>query len=77
MFPYCLKIVVSLDPKSLKHTYHETFLTQTFSDFVIALRNQLTLYILTWECSGSVVECLTLDRGTAGSSLTGITVLCP
>ena len=33
----------------------------------------------TWslEISGSVVECLTWDRGTAGSSLTGITVLCP
>ena len=27
------------------------------------------------ERSGSVVECLTRDRGTAGSSLTGITVL--
>ena len=30
-----------------------------------------------WECSGSVVECLTRDRGAAGSSLTGITALCP
>ena len=29
------------------------------------------------ECSGSVVECLTRDRGAAGSSLTGITALCP
>ena len=27
--------------------------------------------------SGSVVECLTPDRGAAGSSLTSITVLCP
>ena len=27
------------------------------------------------ECSGSVVECLTLDRGAAGSSLIGVTVL--
>ena len=27
------------------------------------------------ECSGSVVECLTQDRGGAGSSLTGVTVL--
>ena len=27
--------------------------------------------------SGSVVECLTWDRGVAVSSLTGITVLCP
>ena len=30
-----------------------------------------------WECSGSVVECLTWDRGAAGSSLTSITALCP
>ena len=29
-----------------------------------------------WERSGSVVECLTRDRGAAGSSLTGVTVLC-
>ena len=30
-----------------------------------------------WERSGSVVECLTRDRGAAGSSLTGFTALCP
>ena len=29
------------------------------------------------EHSGSVEECLTRDRGAAGSSLTGDTVLCP
>ena len=29
------------------------------------------------EHSGSVVECLTRDGGAAGSSLTGVTVLCP
>ena len=29
------------------------------------------------EPSGSVVECLTRDRGAAGSSLTGVTALCP
>ena len=27
------------------------------------------------ERSGSVVECLTLDQGATGSSLTGVTVL--
>ena len=27
--------------------------------------------------SGSVVECLTWDRGVVGSSLTGVTALCP
>ena len=29
------------------------------------------------ELRGSVVECLTRNRGTAGSSLTGVTALCP
>ena len=29
------------------------------------------------QYSGSVVECLTLDWGDAGSSLTGVTALCP
>ena len=29
------------------------------------------------ERSGSVVECLTRDRRAAGSSLTGVTALCP
>ena len=29
------------------------------------------------ERSDSVVECLTRDRGAAGSSLIGVTVLCP
>ena len=29
------------------------------------------------ERSSSVVECLTRDRGAAGSSLTGVTALCP
>ena len=30
-----------------------------------------------WERSGSVVECLTRDRGATGSSLTDVTALCP
>ena len=29
------------------------------------------------ERSGSVVECLTRDRDAAGSSLSGVTALCP
>ena len=35
----------------------------------------LSSYANSWERSGSVVECLTLDRRAAGLSLTGITVL--
>ena len=29
------------------------------------------------ECSGSVVECLNRDQVAAGSSLAGVTALCP
>ena len=32
--------------------------------------------VICW-CSSSVVECLTQDRGAAGSRLTGVTALCP
>ena len=35
------------------------------------------LHALVGHRSGSVVECLTRDRRTAGSSLTGVTALCP
>ena len=34
-----------------------------------------TVYL--WERSGSVEECLTGDRGAAGSSLNGVAALCP
>ena len=35
-------------------------------------------YIVRWrERRGSVVECLTRDGEAAGSSLTGVTALCP
>ena len=34
-------------------------------------------YLTCRERSGLVVECLTQDRGTAGSSLTSVTLLCP
>ena len=37
-------------------------------------------YLVYWqdgERSGSVVECLTRDRGARGSRLTGVTALCP
>ena len=35
----------------------------------------VNLYTCLGERSGSVVECLTRDRGAAGSSLTGVTAL--
>ena len=33
------------------------------------------LIYISWERSGSVIECLTRDRGATGSNLTGITAL--
>ena len=33
------------------------------------------LQVKLWEHSGSVIECLSRDRGVAGSSLTGVTSL--
>ena len=35
------------------------------------------VHVLIRERSGSAVECLTRDRRAVGSSLTGVTVLCP
>ena len=43
------------------------------NDFKISI----IFFISKCECSGSVVECLTRDQGAVGSSLTGVTVLCP
>ena len=34
-------------------------------------------HVFSREHSGSVVECLTREQGATGSSLTGVTVLCP
>ena len=39
--------------------------------------NQTDTAYKVWEHSGLVVECLTRDKGAAGSSLTDDTALCP
>ena len=44
---------------------------------VVIFKFLLILLALSWERSGSVVECLTRGRGAAGSSLTSVTALCP
>ena len=48
--------------------------------FVIYV-SRLSCFLVCTSCgrerNGSVVECLTRDRGAAGSSLTGVTALCP
>ena len=46
-------------------------------DSIYHMTNTLISHFWRRERSGSVIECLTRDRGAAGSSLTGITVLCP
>ena len=43
---------------------------------VLTSNNCVSIYYCK-ECSGSAVECLTRDRGVAGSSLSGGTVLHP
>ena len=48
---------------NIYHIYH--------SHFYVAIGKK------SWERSGSVVECLTRDRRAVGSSLTGVTALCP
>ena len=42
---------------------------------VLSYFNNAVIILLLWERSGSVVECLTQDRGAAGSSLNGVTEL--
>ena len=49
----------------------------TRSGFSFIRHDHIHLDRIVNERSGSVVECLTRDRGAAGSSLTGVTALCP
>ena len=44
---------------------------------LISTRDYSPAATQTRERSGSVVECLTRDRRAAGSSLIGVTALCP
>ena len=68
---------------NLKHTYF-FFLALLVASQEIALFFRFRVVIKIahfsgqlWEHSGSVVECLTRDRGAAGLSLTGVTVVWP
>ena len=67
-------------PRTLDPT-HELmliiFLLYLGKENVVIFNFQLRLLALSWERRGSVVECLTRARGAAGSSLTGVTALCP
>ena len=54
-----------------------------YTGFTVDCKQALKYSMFTYRSScpskrsGSVVECLTSDRGAAGSSLTGVTALCP
>ena len=48
-----------------------------FQNVYVANRGDPDQIRLLLKDSGSVVECLTRDRGAAGLSLTDVTVLCP
>ena len=45
--------------------------------WIMVVRMSIFIYYTPRERSGSVVECLTWDRGAACSSHTGVTVMCP
>ena len=51
-------------------------ISQIESDTSTDIYRVWTAKIESWECSGSVVECLTRYRRAAFSSLNGVTALC-
>ena len=57
--------------------YKSMCFTIQCSLFIMLCMGSIRIIIMLWERSGSVVECLTHDRGGTGSSLTGVTGLCP
>ena len=71
ILPHCWK------PRVTAH------MTDSFSVYTFRTSEIIILYIclsetiLSWERSGSVVECLTRDRGAGDSSLTSFTALWP
>ena len=68
--------------KKLKYPQMKKFLALSLFDvlFIMLINVKMPtivgiLILMSRERSGSVVECLTRDRGAVGSSLTGVTVL--
>ena len=68
---------VSVDTIELVHIakHHFSLLTLSVANVTVSV-DAIELCVV-GERSGSVVECLIRDRRAAGSSLTGITMLCP
>ena len=64
--------VPSLDP-----CMHPKFLATEVTLYYPGLGQNSYQFSQNGERGGSVVECLTRDRRAAGSSLTGVTALCP
>ena len=67
-------------PRTLDPTHEMMliiFLLNLGKKNVVIFKFLLILLALSWERSGSVVECLTRGRGAVGSSLTSVTALCP
>ena len=71
LYSVCLKTIDHLSFKSWIFSGH----TASFKIRVLKVQDFANFFYR--ERSGSVVECLTQDRRAAGSSLTGVTVLCP
>ena len=71
-----LVLHVRLGCGSLSITAPISLLANEFDVWSILLL-YLTLFPLICQRSGSVVEFLTRDREAAGSSVTGVTALCP
>ena len=62
----CVSMKVSVEKGSYFHTFCDPLIFSPLGkNFVV------------WDRSGSVAECLTRDQRAAGSSLTGVTALCP
>ena len=69
----CIKSCLKTHAQPSSETRHLNFSMCGYpSPYVLCKQESLNQ-----ECSGSVVECLTRDRGAAGSSFTSITALCP
>ena len=67
---------VLIDPL-FQHTIKYLLSNVKFWNVRLNAKEMFTISISIWEQSGSVVESLTQDQEFAGSSLTGITALCP
>ena len=74
--PHFVRVSVTLR-HSFTHWYMISLLTKMEVFWLFISKCLFILFEIIRERSGSVVECLTRDRRAAGSSLTGVTALCP